>query len=67
VSYAHSITLFDNTGSIANAFVGNLFAGCDLLDMPEIIGSISFEDVEKRMKQVFRKENFIISVINPID
>jgi predicted Zn-dependent peptidase len=67
VSYAHSITLFDSTENIANAFISCLFKGIDVLDLPEIIGSITFEDVENRLKQIFKKENFIISIINPMD
>jgi len=66
VSYAGSITLFDSTENISNSFVGYLFNGYDLLDLPEIIGSITFEDIKKRLKQIFKKENFIISVVNPI-
>ena len=64
--YAWSITAFDNTSSIANAFIGNLFLGADILDIPEIIAEISFEDVENRLKKIFRRENFILSVVNPI-
>jgi len=67
VSYAGSITLFDSTDNITNSFISCLFKGYDLLDLPEIIGGITFEDIEKRLKQVFKKENFIISVINPVD
>ena len=67
VSYASSITLFDNTGNISNSFINCLQKGYDILDLPEIIGSITFEGIEKRLRQIFRKENFIISIINPID
>jgi len=67
VSYAGSITLFDSTENISNAFVNCLFKGYDVLDLPEIIGSVTFEDIEERMQKIFKKENFIISVINPID
>jgi len=66
VSYASSITLFDNTENIANSFVNCLFKGYDVLDLPEIIGSITFEDIKKRLRQIYKKENFIISIINPI-
>jgi predicted Zn-dependent peptidase len=65
--YAWSITTFDNTSSIANTFMNNLFLGCDLLDIPEIIASITFEDVESRLKKIFKRENFVLSIVNPID
>jgi predicted Zn-dependent peptidase len=64
--YAGSITVFDNTENIANAFISCIYKGYDILDVPEITGSITFEDIEKRLKQIFKKENFIISIINPI-
>ena len=67
VSYANSITLFDSTDDIANAFVNCVFKGYNLLDLPQIIGGITFEDIKKRLKQIFKKENFIISIVNPID
>ncbi|MCL2098823.1 MAG: insulinase family protein [Oscillospiraceae bacterium] len=65
--YAWSITTFDSTSSIANAFVSGLFAGCDLLDIPEIVAGITFEDVENRLKKLFKRENFVLSVVNPLD
>ena len=65
--YAWSITTFDSTSGIANAFVGALFAGCDLLDIPEIVAGITFEDVENRLKKLFKRENFVLSVVNPLD
>ena len=67
VSYANSITLFDSTENISNAFLACMFKGYDILDLPEIIGSVTFDDIEKRLNKIFKKENFIISVINPID
>jgi len=66
VSYANSITLFDSAENISNAFITCIFRGFDVLDLPEIIGSITFEDIEKRLNQIFKKENFIISIINPV-
>ena len=67
VGYANSITLFDSTENISNAFITCMFKGYDILDLPEIIGSVTFENIEKRLRKVFNKENFIISIINPID
>ena len=65
-SYAGSITVFDDTESIANAFLNCMHKGYNLFDLPEIIGGITFEDVKKRLNRIYKKENFIISIINPI-
>lgn len=65
--YAWSLMTFDNTSNIANSLIGNLFLGCDILDLPEITASITFEDVEARLKKIFNRDNFILSIISPID
>jgi len=67
MQYAWSIMTFDNTSSIANSLISNQFAGVDILDVPELIASIEFEDVEADFKKLFRQENFILSVVSPID
>ena len=65
--YAWSIMTFDSTSNIANNFISNIFLGCDLLDVPEIVAEISLEDVERELRRLFVRENFILSVVNPID
>ena len=65
--YAGTVTMFENTGNIANIFIDCLFVGTDILDLPEIVAGITFEDVEAGLKKLFKRENFIISVVNPID
>jgi predicted Zn-dependent peptidase len=67
VVYADFIKAFDNTSNIANSLIGCLFKGYDILDIPQIIASITFEDICDRMKKIFKKDNFIISIVNPID
>lgn len=67
MQYAWSIMTFDNTSSIANSLIHNLFIGADILDAPEIIASVTFEDVQDRLSKLFRRENFVLSVVNPID
>ena len=65
--YAWSITTFDNTSNIANSLINYLFEGVDILDVPEIIASITFEDVEKQLARLFKRENFTLSIVSPID
>ena len=65
--YAGVVTMFENTGNIANIFIDCLFAGTDILDLPEIVAEITFDDVEAGLKKLFKRENFIISIINPLD
>jgi predicted Zn-dependent peptidase len=65
--YAGSVTLFDSTEEIANSMMNCLFKGYDVFDLPDIAGSLKFEDIEARLRQIFKKENFIMSVINPIN
>lgn len=65
--YADSVTLFDSTENIANSMMACLFRGYDIFDLPEIVGNVKFEDVEERLCRLFKRENFIMSVIRPID
>ena len=65
VSYAGAVTLFESTENIANSFVNCLFRGCDILELPQLTASVSFEDATNRLAKIFKKENFIISIINP--
>ena len=67
VFYADCVKTFDNTSSIANTLITCLFKGYDILDFPQIIASITFEDICDRLKKIFKKDNFIISIVNPID
>jgi predicted Zn-dependent peptidase len=64
--YFDSVSLFDSTENIANSMMNCLFRGYDTLDVPEIIGGVKLEDVERRLNRLFKEENFIMSVINPI-
>ena len=65
--YAGTITMFENTSSIANMLIDCLFMGTDILDLPEIVAEITFEDAQAGLEKLFKRENFILSVINPID
>ena len=65
--YAGSVTLFDSTENIAGSMMNCLFKGYDVFDLPEIIGAVTFEAVEERLRRIFKRENFIMSVINPLE
>lgn len=67
VQYAHSVTMFEKTDNIANAFISALFAGYDLFDTPEIIASVTFEDVQECFGKIFKEENMAISIVNPLE
>lgn len=65
--YAGSVTLFDSTEEIANSMMNCLFRGYDLFELPDIVGSVEFGDIEGLLHRIFKRENFIMSVVNPID
>lgn len=64
--YASHIKGFDSVENIGDNFIYNLFDGADLLDAPEIIGSITLDYVEKLFNQLYREEAYAMSIVNPI-
>ena len=64
--YASHIKGFDSVENIGDNFIYNLFDGADLLDAPEIIGSITLDYVEKLLNQLYREEAYAMSIVNPI-
>ena len=64
--YASNVKSFDSTEEIGNNLIFNLFDGLDLLDIPDIINSITFEYVNELLKEGFKEEYYAMCVIEPI-
>lgn len=64
--YASNVKSFDSTEEIGNNLIFNLFDGLDLLDIPDIINSITFEYVNELLKEGFKEEYYSMCVIEPI-
>lgn len=57
---------FNSLEFISTLFVGNYFKQINVLDFIEILGEITFEDVEKRFYELLNPDYHSYSVIEPI-
>lgn len=66
-NYAHALRLFDSTDDIANKLVGCVFEGSEILDYPQIIADVSFEDITRRFETSFKDNSFVLSTVLPFE
>lgn len=66
VFYASNIREFNSTEEIANEFIAHVFRGFDMLDYPEVIASVTLEDVTKRFCEAFIEERIVLSKVLPL-
>ena len=66
VFYASNIRVFNSTEEISNEFLTCIFRGYDMLDYPEIISSVTFEDVLQRFEKTFSGDRIVLSKILPL-
>lgn len=67
VFYATSIRSFNSTEEIANEFIADIFRGYDMLEYPDIIASVTMEDIRRRFESDFVEERCVLSKILPLD
>ncbi|HBE9728481.1 TPA: insulinase family protein [Clostridioides difficile] len=59
------IKCFDSINFIGNSFISYVFKDINLLDYLDIIKDITFEEVEERLKDHFKEEYCVISIVEP--
>lgn len=59
------IKCFDSINFIGNSFISYVFKDINLLDYLAIIKDITFEEVEERLKEHFKEEYCVISIVEP--
>ncbi|MBH8038231.1 insulinase family protein [Clostridioides difficile] len=57
------IKCFDSINFIGNSFISYVFKDINLLDYLDIIKDITFEEVEERLKEHFKEEYCVISIV----
>ena len=67
VSYAEFVKSFDSTDNIANNLLSFVFDGYEMLSYPELINSITFEDVNNVFQTAFDPDTVTLSVVLPLD
>jgi len=66
IFYAANIRVFNSTDDIANEFISYLFHGFDMLEYPEVIASVTPEDVNRRFNEDFVEDRMVLSKILPL-
>lgn len=65
-SYASSLRAFNSTEDIANDFIVHVFSDYDMLDYPELIASITYEEICGLLETGFNDDSFVLSTIYPV-
>lgn len=59
------IKYFDSINFIANSFISYVFKDINILDYLDIVKDITFDEVEERLKEHFKEEYCVISIVEP--
>ncbi|HBG4850390.1 TPA: insulinase family protein [Clostridioides difficile] len=59
------IKCFDSINFIGNSFISYVFKDINLLDYLDVIKDITFKEVEERLKEHFKEEYCVISIVEP--
>lgn len=59
------IKCFDSINFIANSFISYVFKDINILDYLDVIKDITFDEVEERLKEHFKEEYCVISIVEP--
>lgn len=61
------LKLFDSITQIGRNFLSYRFRNIDLLNYLDILKKVEFEEVEKKLYNLFDEKNSVISIIKPLD
>lgn len=61
--YSDEIRAYDSTEEIANRLLSFVFDGCEMFSVPELLLSITKEELEALMRELFGAERYAMSVI----
>ncbi|MEE1013811.1 MAG: pitrilysin family protein [Clostridia bacterium] len=64
---SRNIRTFNSVERMGNAFIREIFAGYNPLNLDEVIAQVTDEDVQNRLKEHFAIENCVLSVVNPVE
>jgi predicted Zn-dependent peptidase len=67
IMLSRGIRAFNSVERMGNAFIRQIFAGYDPLDISECLNQVTDEDVMERLREHFDVDNCVLSVILPMD
>ncbi len=65
--YADYVRLFDSSEEIAEETLDNFFTGVNLLDVGEIILSLTYTEFTSLIKEIFRRPYFTSAIVYPLE
>ncbi len=65
--YANEILAYDSTEEIANNLLSCAFEGRELFRLPALLMEITKEELDALLDHLFRKENFVLSTVLPLE
>lgn len=65
--YGDFVRAFNDVASIGNSFINKYFKGTNLFDYIEEFETLNKEYTEEVLKEVFKEEKKVISIVNPFD
>lgn len=63
---SRNIRTFNSVERMGNAFIREIFAGYNPLNLDEVIAQVTDEDVQNRLQEHFAIDNCVLSVVNPV-
>lgn len=63
--YARSVKDWNSTTEIAESFMDFAFSDTDMLRYPDVIASVTFEDLLSRIDRSYRTSRLVLSVVKP--
>ncbi len=64
--YSDEIRTYDSIEEIADRLLSAVFDGVELFSYPELLQSVTYEELTRLLETVLRPENAVLSVIEPI-
>ena len=65
--YGNFVKAFNDVSYIGNSFVNKYFKGSNLFDYIEEFETLNKEYLEEVLREVFKEDKKVISIVNPID
>ncbi len=59
------IKQFNNLNGVAHQYIAQVFNGIDIFDFPEVMDTVTLDDINQRLRSYFDTERTVLSVIVP--
>jgi len=64
--YSRAVQDWNSTSDIAETFMDFAFSDTDMLDYPDVVASVSLEDLKERVRLSYHPARLALSVVKPL-